>query len=206
VEEQRVNVVLDFVKPSIGCNPAATVCGSPRRSPRSAACAVTIRRGGAPNDLKLEGVENMFKKILVPVDGSRTAAAGLREAIRLAQQNDGAVVRLLHVMEPLPAMQGMETLIEKQVIKNLRQFGDRVLKEAKAQVESAGVRAETALRRIATGRAAPAIVAEAARWKADAIVMGTHGRRGISRLVMGSDAEEVVRSAPAPVLLIRSDR
>ncbi|HXF67557.1 MAG TPA: universal stress protein [Burkholderiales bacterium] len=146
----------------------------------------------------------MFRKILVPIDGSRTAAAGLREAIGLARESEGAVIRLLHVLEPVPAVQGMEVLVEKQVLRNLREFGNRLLKEAKSEVERRGVRAETALRRLATGRVSAAIVAEAARWKADAIVMGTHGRRGISRLVLGSDAEAVARSAPAPVLLVRS--
>ena len=51
---------------------------------------------------------------------------------------------------------------------------------------------------------ADVIVREARKWKADLIVIGTHGRRGLRRVVMGSDAEQVVRSAPAPVLLIRA--
>lgn len=146
----------------------------------------------------------MFRKILVPIDGSRTAAMGLREAIRIARESEGAVIRLLHVLEPMPAVQGMEVLVEKQVLRNLREFGKRLLKDAKSEVERQGVHAETAFRRIPTGRISTAIVAEAARWKADVIVMGTHGRRGISRMVLGSDAEAVVRSAPAPVLLVRS--
>ena len=51
---------------------------------------------------------------------------------------------------------------------------------------------------------ADVIVREAQKWKADLIVIGTHGRRGLRRVVMGSDAEQVVRNAPAPVLLIRA--
>ena len=53
-------------------------------------------------------------------------------------------------------------------------------------------------------QAASLIVADAKKWKADLIVLGTHGRRGIRRLVMGSDAEEIVRTSPVPVLLVRS--
>ena len=53
----------------------------------------------------------MYKRILVPIDGSRTAAAGLREAIRLASGAAGTTIRLLHVMDPLPAVQGMEAII-----------------------------------------------------------------------------------------------
>ncbi len=51
---------------------------------------------------------------------------------------------------------------------------------------------------------ADVIVREARKWKADLIVIGTHGQRGMRRVVMGSDAEQVVRNAPAPVLLIRA--
>ena len=54
------------------------------------------------------------------------------------------------------------------------------------------------------GQAASLIVEDAKKWKADLIVLGTHGRRGIRRLVMGSDAEEIVRTSPVPVLLVRS--
>jgi nucleotide-binding universal stress UspA family protein len=48
------------------------------------------------------------------------------------------------------------------------------------------------------------VTRQARRWKADLIVMGTHGRRGVNRMIMGSDAELVVRNAPMPVLLVRS--
>jgi len=148
----------------------------------------------------------MYRKILVPIDGSHTAKEGLREAIRLAQESRGATIRLLHVLEPLPALQGMEVIITKQVLRNLHAFGNRVLKDAKSLVEQQGIRAEAVFRKPGTGRASAAIIAEAGRWKPDVIVMGTHGRRGISRLVMGSDAEAVARFAPVPVLLIRARR
>ncbi len=60
------------------------------------------------------------------------------------------------------------------------------------------------MRQIAGGSAAYAIVQEAKKQRADLIVLGTHGRRGMTRLVMGSDAEEVVRSAAVPLLLVRA--
>jgi nucleotide-binding universal stress UspA family protein len=56
----------------------------------------------------------------------------------------------------------------------------------------------------AAGPAADAIVRQARKWKADVIVLGTHGRRGVRRMLMGSDAEQVVRSSPVPVMLVRS--
>jgi nucleotide-binding universal stress UspA family protein len=146
----------------------------------------------------------MYNRILVPIDGSRTAAAGLREAIRLASGNTRATIRLLHVMDPLPAMQGMEVIITEQLIENMEQFGVRVLKDAKALVRRHGIGADTVFQKQALGRTSDAIVKQARKWRADLIVMGTHGRRGVSRIVLGSDAEAVVRSAPAPVLLVRS--
>jgi nucleotide-binding universal stress UspA family protein len=66
------------------------------------------------------------------------------------------------------------------------------------------VQARTVLVETLAGPAADAIVAEAKKWKADLIVMGTHGRRGVRRLVMGSDAEQVLRETPVPVLLVRA--
>ena len=146
----------------------------------------------------------MYKRILVPIDGSRTAAAGLREAIRLASGVSGATIRLLHVMDPLPAMQGMEVMITDQLIESMEGFGKKVLKNAKSLVQRHRIGVDTVFERQATGRTSQAIVRQAGKWRADIIVMGTHGRRGVSRVVMGSDAEAVVRSAPAPVLLVRS--
>jgi nucleotide-binding universal stress UspA family protein len=146
----------------------------------------------------------MYKRILVPVDGSRTAAAGLREAVRLAFGNNQAKICLLHVMDPLPAMQGMEMLVTEQVLENMEGFGKKILKDAKSLVQRHGIGVDAVFHRQATGRTSDAIVRQARKWRADVIVMGTHGRRGVSRIVMGSDAEAVVRSAPAPVLLVRS--
>jgi len=147
----------------------------------------------------------MYKRILVPIDGSRTAAAGLREAIRLAS-GGGATIRLLHVMDPLPAIQGMEAIITDQLIENMEGFGEKVLKNAKALVRRSGIGADAVFQKRALGRASDEIVRQARKWRADIIVMGTHGRRGVSRILLGSDAEAVVRQSPAPVLLVRSGR
>ena len=60
--------------------------------------------------------------------------------------------------------------------------------------------------RVGPRRVADIIVQQARKLRADAIVIGTHGRRGISRMVMGSDAEEVVRTSPIPVVLVRGKK
>ena len=146
-----------------------------------------------------------YKRILVPLDGSRAAEAGLQEAIRLASGNRDATIRLLHVLEPLPALQGMEVIITEALLDNMTGFGEKILQNARAVVESRGIRAETVFRKKPPQRAADGIAAEIRRWKADIVVMGTHGRRGLTRIVLGSDAEMVVRMAAVPVVLVRGD-
>jgi nucleotide-binding universal stress UspA family protein len=146
----------------------------------------------------------MYKRILVPVDGSRTAEAGLREAIKLASGSRNSTIRLLHVLDLLPALQGMEVIATDALLRNMTQFGEKVLKQAKTLVEQSGIRAETVFHRGSQRQAADGIAREARKWKADAIIMGTHGRRGIGRLVMGSDAESVVRESRVPVLLVKA--
>ena len=84
----------------------------------------------------------------------------------------------------------------------LREGGKRVLAKAKAAAQKAGVPATTVLRD-GLGPAAYPIVREAKKLGADLIVLGTHGRRGVRRMVLGSDAEQVVRTSPVPVLLVR---
>jgi nucleotide-binding universal stress UspA family protein len=80
-----------------------------------------------------------------------------------------------------------------------------VLATARKEAEKCGVNAEAVQ---VASRARPVsdiILSEARRYKADVIVMGTHGRRGLNRLLLGSDAERVLRDSPIPVLLIRRD-
>jgi nucleotide-binding universal stress UspA family protein len=145
----------------------------------------------------------MYKRILVPIDGSPTAEAGLREAIALASGHADSTIRLLHVLEPLPALQGMEMIAIDPLLENMTAFGKKILRNAKARVESNGIRAETAFRKASPGRTADGIGREADKWRADLVVMGTHGRRGIHRLVMGSDAESVLRESRVPVLMVK---
>src|SRR6185437_10087404 len=77
------------------------------------------------------------------------------------------------------------------------------LSDAAALARQEGIDAETSVRRADGRRVSDEIVAEATSWPADLIVLGTHGRGGIERLVLGSVAEAVARTAPVPVLLVR---
>ena len=146
----------------------------------------------------------MYKKILVPVDGSRTAALGLREAIRLSDRRSSRL-RLFHVLD-LARVLGTFTHARNsgELISGLQRKGERALRAARALAAKHRIKTESAVVSRPEDRAAIAILEEAKRWKADLIVMGTHGRRGMSRALLGSDAETVLRASPVPVLLVRS--
>lgn len=148
----------------------------------------------------------MYKRILVPVDGSTTARRGLREAIGLAQVH-GARLLLLHVVDDYPLLieASASAAAFDQVRDAMRRQGETVLAEALATATAAGVEAEKLLREVTAYRVAQAIVEESRQAACDLIVMGTHGRRGISRLMLGSDAESVLKSSSVPVLLVRDE-
>ena len=147
----------------------------------------------------------MYKHILVPLDGSATAERGLREAVRLAAEQKGKL-RLLHVIEDFPMLVEMSSAVSfDSMLREVRGYGQNVLTAAQAAAAQAGVPAETSLREVTRGRIAKAVIDEALDSGCDLIVMGTHGRRGFSRLALGSDADLVVRQSPVPVLLVRND-
>jgi len=145
----------------------------------------------------------MYSNILVPIDGSATANLGLGEAIKLAR-NQGARLRLIHIVNELILTSVDAGFALPRVIDGLRACGAALLKDAEAKVRSAGVEVDTVCKESIGGQAGVHIVEEATAWRADLIVMGTHGRRGVRRLVMGSDAEFVVRHTTVPLLLIRA--
>lgn len=146
----------------------------------------------------------MYRKILVPVDGSETSKRGLAEACRLAKEQD-AGLRCLHVIdEHYLTANYMGVMFIPTLMDKLRDNGKEILKEASEQARTSGVNVESVLRESADRRVSDMILDEAKTWGADLIVMGTHGRRGLSYLALGSDALSVVRDSPVPVLLIRS--
>ena len=147
----------------------------------------------------------MYKRILVPFDGSATSTKGLDEAINLAKLT-GARLRLIHMADELDFATGFETsaVYARDVIPQMKETGERILDEGATRAAAAGVEVETFLfERIAT-RLAELVAEQAKAWGADLVVIGTHGRRGVGRLLLGSDAEQIVRMAPVPVLLVRA--
>ncbi len=145
----------------------------------------------------------MYKRILVPVDGSTTSMNGLEKAIRLSRSS-GAKLRILHVVDGIAFSRDHSMFTA--TAEKFRESGKKLIKEAATQARKQQVKAESRMVENLTGRAADTIAKEAGKWKADVIVMGTHGRRGFNRLVLGSDAELVARTAPVSVLLVQPSR
>ncbi len=147
----------------------------------------------------------MYRNILVPVDGSPTSNAGLDEAIALAKAI-GARLRLLHVVDQMPLAFSSDGFgaMSVDVTGLLREAGQELLAQAEAHVTAAALEVDSVLLESLDGRLFEHVSAQARDWPADLIVIGTHGRRGVGRMLLGSDAEQVVRHAPVPVLLYRA--
>ena len=147
----------------------------------------------------------MYQHILVAVDGSDTSNMALKEAIKLAKDQDAAV-RIVHVVDLIPTFTDLETPGQfVQYQDALRQLGEKTLSDAKGLAEKSAIQVEGLMHVIeaAGEHVYDAIAEEAVRWPADLIVIGTHGRRGIRRFILGSVAEGVMRVATKPVLLVR---
>lgn len=148
----------------------------------------------------------MYRRILVPVDGSDTSKQGLQEALKLVDP-DRARLRVLNVVDEnmIPASSPVSFGGTAEFVAALKATGERALKDAAAAAARKHVQAECTQRSSADRPVSDVILAEAKNWRADVIVMGTHGHRGLNRLLLGSDAERVLREAPVPVLLVRAE-
>jgi nucleotide-binding universal stress UspA family protein len=143
-----------------------------------------------------------YRRILVPVDGSPTSNKALVTALNIARDADGRV-RIVHVVDELAYLTGFE--VSSEVFELIRQGAEGVLAKAAEFAKSAGTNADTKLIDHPGERLGSAVAKEAAEWGADLIVVGTHGRHGVQRAILGSGAEQIIRLAPVPVLVIRGD-
>lgn len=148
----------------------------------------------------------MYKQILCPVDGSSSSNCGMAEAIKLAKDQN-AKLRFLHVVDMyFPVLDATGDFNVVNIDDILRKNGHKVLKKAEAAAIKAGVAADSEMVEAIGARISKFVVNQAKAWPADLIVIGTHGLRGVERLVMGSDAETIVRTSPVPVLLVRDSQ
>ena len=147
----------------------------------------------------------MYSRILVPIDGSSTSRRGLEEAIALAE-GIGAALHVLNVVDArLLLSEVTGAVAPDRLLEDWRAAGDRLVTAAVRQAHDRGLDATGAVRCDPGFRVFELILREASENRADLIVMGTHGRRGLRRLALGSDAEMVLRESEVPVLLVRAD-
>lgn len=143
----------------------------------------------------------MVRRILVPLDGSPTAERGLVEAIRVAKSNGSRLV-LLHLIDDFPTMREFASIETLETMEGRRrQAGEALLSAAATVARHAGVAVEESVLRT-RDTAAQTIIDQARQLHCDLIVLGTHGRSGVARAILGSVAEGVARHSNVPVLLV----
>ena len=141
----------------------------------------------------------MYKKILVPLDGSSLAETILPHARNLARPEDAEIILLQVPVVPSAEFMAHNSTLTSNIIKNLEEESKAYLKREIARLKSEGANVSGITRE---GPVAETILAVAKETKADAIAMCTYGRTGVQRLLMGSVAEKVVRLSHIPVILL----
>lgn len=145
----------------------------------------------------------MYNRILVATDGSDTSSRACTEAISLASDQK-ARLRVLYVISYAYVSAVLGSAYTGDLLRRMRAEGQATLEATEAAARSAGLEVEPRLLEHQSTQVGEAIIEDAQKWQADLIVMGTHGRRGFARAVIGSDAEYVARHTPVPLLLVRS--
>lgn len=142
-----------------------------------------------------------FQKILVATDFSPHSALALQLAADLSRRYDASVT-LVHVYEPVvyAVPEGYQLFTEPQLEELFVALQKQLAEQKQAALAAGALRVETQLSK---GFAASEICALAEQGRFDLIVLGTHGRKGLSHVVLGSVAERVLRTAPCPVLTVR---
>jgi nucleotide-binding universal stress UspA family protein len=145
----------------------------------------------------------MYSRILVALDGSPSASGALDAAIRLAHDT-GAELQPLYVID-IPVIAYDVPGFDPSIVRDAYVEEGRIIcTDASARMTRDGVKGTPRAVEVELGveDIAQCIERTAADWHADLIVMGTHGRRGVRRMVLGSVAERVLRNAHRPVLLV----
>lgn len=141
-----------------------------------------------------------YRRILVPVDGSEPSNRALTTALQLARDAGGRVC-VLHDIDELQYL--VPYADPGALIEAVRSQGRQVLRAALAMCASAGVPADSLLVEGVGRRLGEAVADQAVSWNADLVVIGSHGRRGLKRVLLGSGAEQILRLSPVPTLVVR---
>jgi len=150
----------------------------------------------------------MYERIMVAVDDSETSQRALQVSIGLAK-SCGSRLEIVHAVDesvfPTHARGGAMLVDPVLVQRAMEAEGQRVLDAAAESARNAGVPAETRVLASETHHAADQIAEAADAAKADLLIVGSHGRRGVQRLLLGSVAERLVRKANISVLIVRGE-
>ena len=140
-----------------------------------------------------------ISRVLVPTDGSDAAEAAVDHAVAVAEAC-GAAVRVLSVVDTRALAAQSELAPSDVMLESLEERSEHAVNEVAERCEAAGLSVETAVARGAPSRA---VCEDAAENNADLVVMGTRGRSGLDRVLLGSVTERTVRHAPVPVMAVR---
>ncbi len=147
----------------------------------------------------------MFKRILVATDGSTLSKKAVTSAIALAAQNDADLVALNVIPRyPRSYFEGSMTFSPEEIGRVEKQWAEK----AQAMLDTVSVRAKESGVRIKTATAnsdlvAESIISAAKKHRSELIVMASHGRKGIKRLLLGSETQHVLAHSTLPVLVLR---
>jgi nucleotide-binding universal stress UspA family protein len=172
---------------------------------RRAPMMVTCPR--APQRAAVHASEvDMYENIMVAVDGSASSKQALAEALKVARAS-GAHVSVVYVVDKSPLFTYAGRFDPHALIDEIRSDGIKVLRDAERAIAQAGVSGDAEL--VETGSVGEDIAERLQRYvdehRIDLAVVGTHGRRGLRRVLLGSVAERFLRGARCPVLMIRGD-
>lgn len=140
----------------------------------------------------------MYDRILLPTDGSTTTDRALEHALDVASHSD-ATIHVLHVIDATVFANDVET---GTIVEEFETAGERIVTEVAERARAADVAVATDVVR---GTPHQTILEYGSEHDIDLIVMGTHGRTGLDRYLLGSVTERVVRLSPIPVLTVRSE-
>lgn len=142
----------------------------------------------------------MFGEILLPTDGSEGVGRAIDATVAMAEKFD-ARIHVLFVAEPPRFHEYGASVALTNIMQSLQEAGRQILDETAERIRNRGLsNVETALRQ---GHPAEEILQYADEHRVELIVMGTHGRRGLNRMLLGSITEEVVRTSHIPVMTVR---
>ncbi|RUM96186.1 universal stress protein [Pseudaminobacter arsenicus] len=147
----------------------------------------------------------MYTHILISTDGSELAQKGVDHGLSLAKAL-GSKITIITATEPFPVPTGTAAWVVTPndiagYTADRKKEAEELLASIKAKAEKMGIKADTV--HVPDARAAAAILQTAQQASCNLIVMASHGRRGVKRLLLGSQAAEVVSSSPVPVLIVR---